>query len=222
MGNRIQLTASDGHELSAYRADPTGPAKGAVVVIQEIFGVNSHIRSVCDRLAEQGWVAIAPALFDRIEPGFESGYSNAEVEHARGFIAKVDWDKLLLDCDATRRAVSDLGPVTIMGFCLGGSAAFLCAARQDGWSAAICYYGGRIAEFADETPRCPTQMHFGAQDHAIPMTDVETVQAKRADCEIHVYDPAGHGFHCDERASFHADSAVLAWQRSLQWLTDHS
>jgi len=142
MGEVISLTAADGFTLSAYRTCPENP-QGGLVVVQEIFGVNSHIRNVVDRFAAQGYDAIAPAIFDRIEPGFECGYSEDEIATARGFIPKVDWDKILLDVDAARAAVA--APVGIVGYCLGGSVAFLAGTRLDGFSAAIGYYGGKVA-----------------------------------------------------------------------------
>jgi carboxymethylenebutenolidase len=217
MGEITTLKAADGFTLSAYRARPQNP-RGGVVVVQEIFGVNSHIRDVADRFAAQGYDAIAPAVFDRIEPGFECGYSEADIAVARGFIPKVDWDKLLLDIAAARDALA--APVGIVGYCLGGSVAYLAAARLDGFSAAIGYYGGKIAEFADEAPRCPTQLHYGEQDAGIPMSNVETVRAKRPEVDIHIY-PAGHGFNCDQRASYHGESAKLAETRTLGWLEKH-
>ena len=148
----ITLTSSDGHRLGAYRADPpinssSGP-RGGIVVIQEIFGVNSHIRSICDRLAALGYVAIAPALFDRGEKDFQSGYSPEEVENARRFVAAPDWDAFVRDTQAAHAAIADAGKVGIVGFCLGGSVAFLAATRLDGFSAASGFYGGRIADFA--------------------------------------------------------------------------
>ena len=214
MGETTKLIAADGFTLSAYRARPEAP-RGGVVVVQEIFGVNSHIRDVVDRFAAQGYDAIAPAVFDRIEPGFECGYSEPEIATARGFIPKVDWDDLLLDIAAARDAVRQ--PTAVVGYCLGGSVAYLAAARLDGIDAAIGYYGGKIADFADEPPRCPTQLHYGDQDHGIPMSNVETVRAKRPEVDIHLY-PAGHGFNCDQRASYHADSAKLAEKRTLDFL----
>jgi carboxymethylenebutenolidase len=217
MGEITTLKAADGFTLSAYRARPQNP-RGGVVVVQEIFGVNSHIRDVADRFAAQGYDAIAPAVFDRIEPGFECGYSEADIAVARGFIPKVDWDKLLLDIAAARDALA--APVGIVGYCLGGSVAYLAAARLDGFSAAIGYYGGKIAEFADEAPRCPTQLHYGEQDAGIPMSNVETVRAKRPEVDIHI-SPAGHGFNCDQRASYHGESAKLAETRTLGWLEKH-
>jgi carboxymethylenebutenolidase len=217
----ITLTASDGFELGAYRADPEGPPHGGIVVIQEIFGVNSHIRSICDRLAADGYAAVAPALFDRTERGFESGYSPEEVERARGFLADPDWDAFLRDTDAARAAVADAGKTGIVGFCLGGSIAFLAATRFDGYAASVGFYGGRIAAHADETPRCPTQLHYGAEDHGIPMSNVDTVKAKRPDVDIFVYEGAGHGFNCDERASYHPAAAKLAWGRTMAFLGTH-
>lgn len=215
MGTHLELTADDGHRLGAYRADPAGEAHGAVVVIQEIFGVNAYIRSVCDRIAGLGYAAIAPALFDRSVRGFESGYSPEEIEKARTFIADPNWDDFVRDSAAALEAVSASGKVGIVGFCLGGSVAFLCATRLGGVAAASCYYGGKIVDFASEVPSCPTQMHFGAEDHGIPLTAVDEIRSKRTDCEIFVYDGASHGFHCDERASYDASSAQTAWARTI-------
>jgi carboxymethylenebutenolidase len=221
LGKQFTLTAADKHQLGAYRADPKGPAKGSMIVIQEIFGVNHHIRAVCDRLAEEGYVALAPALFDRTQPGFECGYTPDEIADARKFVANPDWDAMLRDTQAALNELKSSGPVGIIGFCLGGSVAFLSATRLDGLSAAVAYYGGRIVAFADETPRCPVQMHFGETDQSIPMTDVEAIKQKRPDCEIYVYPDAPHGFHCDERASFHKPSADLAWKRTQDFLRTH-
>lgn len=220
MGKHLTLTAADNHSLGAYRADPAGKPKGAMVVVQEIFGVNSHIRNVCDRLAAEGYVAVAPALFDRFVRDFQSGYSPDEVAHARTFIAKIEWPKMLLDIQAALDEVKPAGPLGVIGFCLGGSAAFLSATRLDGLKAAVAFYGGQIVKFADEKPKCPVQMHFGETDASIPMSDVAIVKEKRPDCEIYTY-PAGHGFNCDERASFHKASATLAWERTLAFLAKH-
>jgi carboxymethylenebutenolidase len=218
MGERVTLAASDGFRLGAYRADPEGPARGAVAVIQEIFGVNHYIRAVCDRLAGQGFTALAPALFDRKVRDFESGYSDEERASALSFLKDFDWSAALRDAEA---AVVELRCSTsapaVIGFCLGGSLAFLAATRLDGLSASICFYGGQIVRSADEKPRCPTQMHFGDEDQSIPLRDVEKIKAKRPDCDIHLYH-GGHGFACDERASYEPKSAALAWERSTEWL----
>jgi carboxymethylenebutenolidase len=191
------------------------------VVVQEIFGVNTHIRSVCDRFAADGYVAIAPALFDRQQRDFQCGYTPDEVTNARKFIANPDWALMAKDTQAAIDAVKSVGPLGVVGFCMGGTIAFLAATRLDGVKAAVCYYGGKIVAFADEKPRCPTEMHFGALDHGIPLTDVETIKAKRPDCEIFIYPDAGHGFHCDERASYHAPSAAQAWERTTAFFAKH-
>ncbi|WP_315812148.1 MULTISPECIES: dienelactone hydrolase family protein [unclassified Bradyrhizobium] len=221
MGQDIKLTASDGFQLGAYRADPTGTAKRALVVIQEIFGVNHHIRNVCDRLAAEGYVAIAPAIFDRVEPGFTSGYSPDEIAVARKFVANPDWAAFLRDTQAAIDVVKNVGPVGIIGFCLGGSIAYAAATKLSGLRAAVGYYGGAVARFADDKPTVPTQLHFGEKDAGIPLSDVETIKAKRPDVEIFIYPGAQHGFGCDERASYDQPSADLAWTRSLAFFAQH-
>ena len=218
VGQDVTLTASDQFELGAYRTTPDGTPKGAVVVIQEIFGVNHHIRTVCDRFAVQGYVAVAPAIFDRIERNFQSGYSPEEVAIARKFVANPDWAAMLRDTQAAIDSVKDVGPVGIIGFCLGGSVAYAAATKLTGLSAAIGYYGGAIVKFADDRPAVPTQLHFGEQDHGIPLSDVETIRTKRPEVEVFVYDGAQHGFGCDERASYDKPNADLARQRSLAFL----
>jgi carboxymethylenebutenolidase len=215
VGQDITLTASDGFKLGGYRADPAGAPKGAIVVIQEIFGVNHHIRSVCDRLAKEGYVAVAPSIFDRSEPNFQSGYSPDEIAIARKFVADPDWAAMLRDTQAAIDAVKDVGAVGIIGFCLGGSVAYVAATKLTGLKAAVGYYGGAVVRFADDKPKVPTQLHFGEKDSGIPLTDVETIKAKRPEVEVHIYPGAQHGFHCDERASYDKTSADIAWPRSL-------
>jgi carboxymethylenebutenolidase len=221
VGQDIQLTASDGFKLGGYRADPAGTPKAAIVVIQEIFGVNHHIRAVCDRVAEAGYLAVAPALFDRTVKDFQSGYTPDEVAKARKFVEAPDWDAMLRDTDAALKEIKNAGPSAIMGFCMGGTVSFLAACRLSGLSAAVCYYGGGIAKFADEKPKCPTQMHFGRKDAHIPMTAVDEIKKKRPESEVYVYDEADHGFHCDERGSYHAESAKIAWGRTMAFLDKH-
>lgn len=221
MGHDIKLTASDGFQLGGYRADPIGPAKGALVIIQEIFGVNHHIRNVCDRYASEGYVAVAPSIFDRTEPNFQSGYSPDEVAVARKFVANPNWSAMLLDVQAAIDSVKDVGPVGIVGFCLGGSVAFVAATKLSGLRAAVGYYGGAIVRFADDKPKVPTLLHFGEKDTGIPQSDVEAIRAKQPDVEIHVYPGAQHGFSCDERASYDKASADLAGQRTLAFFAKH-
>jgi carboxymethylenebutenolidase len=221
VGQDITLTAADGFQLGAYRTQPEGAPKGAVVVIQEIFGVNAHIRTVCDRFAVQGYVAVAPSIFDRTERNFQSGYSPEEIATARKFIASPDWDAMLRDTQAAIDSVQDVGPVGIIGFCLGGSIAYAAATRLTGLKAAVGYYGGAITRFLNDEPQVPTQLHFGAEDHGIPLSDVNIIRARRPEVEIFVYDGAGHGFNCDQRASYHKASADLARGRSLTFLETH-
>ena len=221
MGHDITLTASDNLQLGGYRADPATSPKAALVVIQEVFGVNHHIRAVCDRLAGEGYVAIAPAIFDRVERNFQSGYSPEEIAVARKFVAAPDWAAMLRDTQAAIDAVKDVGPVGIVGFCLGGSIAYAAATKLSGLSVAVGYYGGAIVRFADDRPKVPTQLHFGEKDAGIPLSDVETIRAKRPDVEIHVYPGAQHGFHCDERPSYDKASADVAWPRSLDFFAKH-
>ena len=221
MGKHFSLTSTDKFQLGAYRADPAGTPKGGMVVIQEIFGVNQHIRAVTDKLAQVGYASVAPALFDRQTKDFECGYTPTK-SPTRASSSPI---RTGMRCCATpQAAINELksaGPVGIMGFCMGGSIAFLAACRLSGLSAAVCYYGGAIAKFADEQEKCPTMMHFGETDAAIPMTDVEMIKKKHPKDEIFTYPIAGHGFHCDERGSFHEASAKLAWQRSMDFLTKH-
>jgi len=217
LGTKITLTASDGFTLGGYRCDPHSAPKGGLVVIQEIFGVNQHIRNVCDRFAAQGYASVAPAIFDRYQPDFETGYSPAEIEEARKYIAKADMGKMLADTQAAIEAIRSAGKVGIVGYCLGGSIAFLSACRLDGLSCAIGYYGSMIARNADEKPKVPTILHFGETDQSISLADVDTIKQKRPDIEVHVY-PAGHGFSCDARASYHEPSHKQALERTLAWL----
>lgn len=221
MGRWLELEAADGFLLKAYRSDPSNRPLGAVVVVQEIFGVNRHIRSVCDRLSNAGYIAVAPAIFDRIQRDFESGYSAEEIEVARKFVQQIDWDKMLLDVGA---AVDLLKPdlqVGILGFCLGGSVAFLAATKLSGLAAASCFYGGAIRRFSSNAPLVPTQVHFGENDHSIPLEDVEAIRQSRPEIDIFVYEGAQHGFNCDARSSYDPKSADLAWRRTSALFSRH-
>src|SRR4029079_17816091 len=170
------LRAWEIFKRGVYRADPSGKPKAAIVVIQEIFGVNHHIRSVCDRLAAEGYVAIAPSIFDRLQPGFQSGYSPDEIANARTFIANPDWEAMLRDTQAAIDTVKDVGPVGIIGFCLGGSIAYAAATKLSGLAAAGAYYRGRGVRVAEDRPNVPTQLHFGDKDASIPLSDIETIR----------------------------------------------
>jgi|KBSMisStandDraft_5_1062788.scaffolds.fasta_scaffold40853_5 carboxymethylenebutenolidase len=211
------LQAADGHRLAAYRAVPAGKPRGALVVVQEIFGVNSHIRAVADGYAADGWLAIAPAMFDRVERGIELGYTPADIERGRELKGGCSNDHALLDIAAAVDTVRSAGKVAVIGYCWGGTLAWLAACRQPGLSAAVSYYGGGIGELIDLTPRCPVLAHFGERDASIPLTVPEALRKAHPEVEIHIY-PAGHGFNCDQRGSFDAPSAKLARERSLAFL----
>lgn len=211
----IEITASDGQTLGAYLAVPETTPRGGVIVIQEIFGVNDHIRDVCDRLADEGYAAIAPAIFDRLEKNFQSGYSPEEIERARAFVPRFDIDACMLDVTAACDRLSEYGKVGIIGFCLGGTIAFLGATRIPSISAASGYYGRLIQNFADEVPKCPTQLHYAGEDVGIPPENYEDVRSRRPDLEFYLYDGADHGFNCDKRPSYHLEAAKLAWSRSM-------
>jgi len=220
MGQRLELTASDGFKLSAYRADPEGKARGALVVVQEIFGVNSHIRSVCDGYARDGYVAIAPALFDRVQRDIEIGYSEQDIARGRELKAASSTDNALRDVAAARDAVKSAGKVGIVGYCWGGFITWMAAARLDGFACAIPYYGCGMVEAKDEQPKCPVMAHFGKKDHAIPLEGAQQLAAAHPEAQVFFYD-AGHGFNCDQRGSYDAAAAKLARERTLDFLRKH-
>jgi carboxymethylenebutenolidase len=212
----IELTASDGHRLAAYESRPEQPT-AAVVIAQEIFGLNPHIRSVVDRYASIGFHTVAPALFDRVERGIELGYTSDDVARGRDIRTAIEWDVTMLDIAAAVAHVAPTGPVATIGYCWGGSLAWL-AASELPVAASVGYYGGQITQFLDRTPRCPVQLHFGALDAAIPLDGVAKIAEQYPDVEIHVYDEADHGFNCDMRATYHPASAALALERTLAFL----
>ena len=216
MGEKAQITAGDGHELAAYVARPQGELHGGLVVVQEIFGVNEHIRAVADGFAAEGYLAVAPALFDRIRPGIELGYDEAGVAEGRALRPQVGWEATVYDVTAAMSLAAEAGPVGVVGYCWGGSIAWLAACRLSP-AAAVCFYGGHIYEFRNEAPNCPVMFHFGEQDQGIPLEQAQAVQAAHPDCPFFTY-PAGHGFNCDLRGSYHAESADLARRRTLDFL----
>ena len=222
MGTKIRLKAADGHELDAYLAESSGPAHGAIVLIQEIFGVNSHIRSVADNYAGQGFHVIAPALFDRVQRNLELGYTPPDAAQGMKVARQIGMDIALKDVAASishaRDQWADL-KVGVVGYCYGGSLAWLAATRL-GPAAAVCYYGGQIAANAAETPRCPVMMHFGARDAHIGPEEIEKIRNAHPDLPLFIYD-AGHGFNCDQRKDFEPQSASLARRRTLEFLRNH-
>jgi carboxymethylenebutenolidase len=214
MGDSIRLRAEDGHEFEAWRADPMMPRKCAVVVVQEVFGVNAHIRDVCDRFAELGYSAIAPALFDRIQPAVELDYDEPGVTKGRELVGELGWDAPMLDIWASAKALRADGKVGVVGYCWGGSVAWLAGCRLH-IGCVSAYYGRHIVEFLEEKPRCPAILHFGAEDALIPPDNVKKVRAAHPDIPIYVYEGAGHGFNCDRRADFRSDAAKIALERTL-------
>lgn len=221
MGETITLRAADGFDLSAYRAEPAGEPRGGIVLIQEIFGINGHIRRVADGFAADGYVVVAPALFDRIEPGLQLGYGQDDIQRGIALKGRSSTDAALMDIAAARDAVAGAGKVGVVGYCWGGYLAWLAATRLPGIAAAVSYYGGGIGSVAAEEPHCPVLMHFGEKDHAIPLADVDKVRAAHpAGVDIHVY-PAGHGFNCDERPSHDPDSARTARERTIGFFRRH-
>lgn len=221
MGKTITLTAEDGHQFSAYRAEPAGTPRGGIVVIQEIFGVNQHIRKVTDSFAAEGYLCLAPAIFDRVDRNFEIGYTPADVEHGRATRGKIQLDDMVADIRAAVKALqAEKLKVGVVGYCLGGTLAWLSSTRIEGVAAAVGYYGGGVAASATETPRGPVLLHWGETDASIPPDHWETVKKAHPSVPMHVY-PAGHGFHCDERGSFHAESSQLAHQRTLAFFRQH-
>jgi carboxymethylenebutenolidase len=219
MGSTINLKASDGFTLTAYAAGPTGGNKG-LVVIQEIFGVNHHMRDMCDRFAEQGYAVCAPALFDRVEKGIELGYAQADIDQGRAYRMKLDDKQVMLDVEAAAAHLTGK-KLGIVGYCFGGTVAWWGATRTNKFAASSCWYGGGIAGTKDERPRCPVQMHFGETDASIPMSDVEAIRAAQPKVVSYVYKGAGHGFGCDERGSFSKADYELAQKRTLEFFAKH-
>jgi carboxymethylenebutenolidase len=214
MGTNIELTATDGHRLSAYEARPGGEPLGGVVVVQEIFGVTAHIRDVVDSFAAAGYHGLAPALFDRIEPGVMLPY--ADLEGGRGYVKRLSRQDIVADVEGAVAQLARSGRVGVVGYCWGGVVAWIAAAMTP-VSAAVSYYGARINQYFDLKPACPMQFHYGERDAHISPQMIEQVRQALPAGEFHVY-PAGHGFNCTDRADYDADSAQLAFERTLAFL----
>lgn len=214
MPKTIELTASDGHRLSAYAADPAGKPRGAIIVVQEIFGVTRHIRAVADEYAAAGFAAIAPALFDRIEPNVDVSYT--DMARGFGYMQKLKNENVMLDLQAAIDRVAAAGKTGVVGYCWGGTMTYLAAARLK-IAAAVSYYGGGINNYLAEKPRCPIMFHFGEQDAHIPLSAVEQIKEAVPEGHFYLY-PAGHGFNCTDRASFEGTCAKMAFDRSIEFL----
>jgi len=220
MGSMIELAASDGQRLAAYRAEPHGPARGGIVIVQEIFGVNSHIRSVADGFARDGYLAIAPALFDRVQRNIDLGYAPADIQAGRALKERVSMDAALRDIEAAVRAAAAAGKVGIVGYCWGGLVSWMAAARVAGLACAVPYYGGGMPDQIGLQPRCPVMCHFGERDAHIPLEGVKKLAAAHPAHTVHIY-PADHGFNCDQRGSYDEAAAKLARGRTLAFLRQH-
>ena len=220
MGHWIELRPEGAGPIRAWRADPEGRPRGAIVVIQEIFGVNAHIRAVTDRFAVDDYLAIAPAVFDHVQPGFDVGY-DAELR-AQGIeiVGKIDREQTMRDVAAAIDVAEEGGKVGIVGYCFGGSIAWAAACTLPDLSAAVGYYGGQILAMKGMRPRVPTVLHFGEKDQHIPIAGVREFAALHRNVQVYTY-PAEHGFNCDQRDSYDAPSAALAWTRTLEFFRKH-
>jgi carboxymethylenebutenolidase len=217
MGEFTTIMARDGHEFQAWLAAPPGRARGALVVLQEIFGVNAHIRSVADGFAAEGYTVIAPSLFDRIRRGIQLGYGPADVQEGAGYRAQLTPETTLKDVAAAIAVVKNSGRVGTVGYCWGGTLAYL-AACQLPVSCAVVYYG-KVTAYLEQKPRCPVMYHYGSEDASIPAADVEKVQAVlQPPSTLFTYAGAGHGFNCDQRASYNPQAAAQARARTLEFL----
>lgn len=213
----ITLTADDGHELQAYVARPDGTPKGGIVVIQEIFGLTSHIRSVAESFAAQGYLAVAPAMFDRIKPGIVLDYTDFDT--ARGTMGMLDQDQSVSDIRSAAEFARSAGKVGVIGFCWGGAMADLAACHGLA-DAGVSYYGRMTVEWLDKQPTCPMLYHYGDRDELIPAQDVEKIQRARRGT-VNVWGSAGHGFCCEDRPSYHKSSATQSMEITLKFFADH-
>jgi carboxymethylenebutenolidase len=218
-GEFTRLMARDGHEFDAWLSPPAGAPRGAVLVLQEIFGVNSHIRAVADGFAAEGYLAIAPSLFDRVKRNVEMGYTPPDVEHGRGYVMQITEEKLLLDMRACVNVVRHAGAVGVVGYCWGGSLAYLAACELP-VAAAVSYYGTRTVQYLEKKPRAPVMYHFGDRDKTIPPEAIGKIRAAHPQGEYFIY-AADHGFNCDQRASFDGAAAKLARERTLAFFSRH-
>jgi len=215
MGQFTTIMARDGHEFQAWLAAAPGRPRGALLVIQEIFGVNSHIRAVTDQFAAEGYTAIAPSLFDRVRRGIELGYTAADMQEGSGYRTQLDPEATRRDLAAALAVVKHSGRAGAVGYCWGGSLAYL-AAGQLPLACAVVYYG-RVVIYLDQKPRCPVMYHYGTEDKGIPLADVERIRTAYPQAPIYTYAGAGHGFNCDQRASYDPQAAALARSRTLEF-----
>jgi len=221
MGSMIELAAADGHRLQAYQAAPAGDAKGTIVLIQEVFGVTPHLTAIADDYAVEGFRVIAPALFDRVAKGTHFLPTEEERQKAAAFYKQLKWDETILDVGAAFAAASATGKAGILGFCLGGDIAWAGAGRYQ-FDAAVCYYGGRIADMLDQTNNCPVMMHHGTDDPWLPHENLQKIATSdKPDLTIHDYEGVGHAFNNDTLAHRYVPgAAALARDRSVKFFED--
>jgi carboxymethylenebutenolidase len=210
----IEITAGDGHVFSAYRADPAETPKGAVLLLQEVFGVNANIRKIADGFAAKGYVAVAPCLFDRVKKEAEFGFDEVSVREGFELARQVGLDAALTDIQAAAETVKDAGKIAVVGFDWGAYLAFQAANRVKGLACAVAYYGCGISQDHTAKRKIPTMLHFGSQDGYIPIETVTLFRMARPDITVYDY-PAGHGFACEERENYDAAAAAKAWERTL-------
>lgn len=215
MGELTTIMARDGHEFQAWLVAAPARPRGALVVIQEIFGINGHIRSVTDGFAAAGFTAIAPSLFDRVRRGIELGYSDRERQEGAGYYKQIPAEVALKDIAAAAAVVRHSGRTGAVGYCWGGRLAYLAACELP-LACAVVYYG-KVADQLERTPRCPMLYHYGSADTSIPLSDVERLRAAQPAATVHVYEGAGHGFNCEQRATYDAAAAALARTRTLEF-----
>jgi carboxymethylenebutenolidase len=219
MSEFTTIMARDGHEFQTWLAAPPGRPRAAILVVQEIFGVNSHIRAVTDGYAAAGYVAIAPALFDRVRRGIELGYSAADMQEGQGYVKQLQRGQTLADLSAAIAVVKHAGRVGVVGYCWGGTIAYVAACELP-IACAVAYYGASITKELEKQPKCPLMYHFGELDKHIQASDVAKIKAAHPQGEFHTY-RADHGFNCEQRASYDAASAQLARERSLAFFAKH-
>lgn len=215
-----RIKTRDGHSLQAYAAGSASATRG-LVVLQEIFGVNDHMRAVCDRFAAHGYAVVCPALFDRVEPGVEMGYGPEDIARGRELRGRIPLAGTLADIEAAAATLPVGAQLGVVGYCWGGTLAWqaICATKR--FAAASCWYGAGIAEALDQTPHGPVQMHFGETDASIPASAIEVIRAAQPSVDIYVYPGAGHGFGCEARPDYEPRSAELAQQRTLAFFSKH-
>jgi carboxymethylenebutenolidase len=221
MGKFIEVTAADGHKLAAYVAQPSGKPRGGVVVIPEIFGVNSHIQQTTDGFAADGYLVVSPAMFDRVQRKYDTGYSQPEIQAGVAIMQKLDWKQAILDVDAAIGEAKKGGKVGIVGYCFGGTVSWVAAAQAKGLACAVPYYGGGMPGFIGENPKVPTMCHFGELDQSPTLAQAKEIVAKHPGITAHFYAGAGHGFNCDQRGSWNAEAAKLARSRTVEFFRKH-